>query len=139
VPDIVDQYFDIVVHANSNRVRTRVKPQSDEAAARRAANLADSITASTERLYRATQPTAAERMEERKMVGMGILGGLAGLIIWRATSRLVVKAPFAVDFSPSYLFVITANECPEQGDCQRDQAKHSRYVLRPYRAGGNKH
>jgi len=82
-PDAVDQHFDIVVHADSNGVRaTRVKAPSDEVAA---AHLVDSIVASRERLYRltqSTQPTAAQRIEERKaMVGMSILGGLAGLII----------------------------------------------------------
>jgi len=102
---LVDAHFGIIVHSDGNTVTTKVK---DAAAAKSAVILANSVAASTERFHRATQPTAAERMQSRnELLGMCVLGSLAGLIIWRVTGRLAVNTPFAVNFSPPYLFYLS--------------------------------
>lgn len=103
---MLDAHFGIIVYTDGNTITAKVK---DAAAAKSAVILANSFAASTERFHRATQPTAAERMQSRNelvgmCVGMCILGSLAGLIIWRVTGRLAVNTPFAVNFSLSYLF-----------------------------------
>ena len=72
---MANPHFDIVVHSNARGITTKVE---DAAAAKSAANLANSVVAS----HWATQPTAAERMQSRNdLVGMCVLGSLAGLII----------------------------------------------------------
>jgi len=63
-----EPHYDIVVH--SNAITTRVK---DAAAAKSAAYLTNSVAASGEKLHQATQP--------ERMMGVCVLGSLAGLII----------------------------------------------------------
>ncbi|KAK0711727.1 hypothetical protein B0H67DRAFT_647076 [Lasiosphaeris hirsuta] len=96
-PDSFDQQFDLVARANDVAVKARVKDSFDAAAT---TNLLTTVSASAEELRRVS---AAARKTEMESAAVAVViplvvGGLAGLAIWRLTgrnitNRLIPKVP----------------------------------------------